>query len=341
MLKRRGVRSDELDDVLQETFVTIHRLLPAFEGRSTIETWLYSITWRIALDYHRQRRRRGEARGVIDEPSTEQPPVVALDQVHASFANVQEEDLDLLALHAIGGLSVSYLAELTGAARATIRSRLERGRSAVARAIGRPPAQIGRPPAQSDQVARFERMAATLQDRSDARPPVLRVLPCGQTCLSTLDDMIIVVWRGPCSTEALHLLIEVMIAHMQRWPEGIRYLSIVEATSTPPTREGRGLMSWIAKELGPSLTSTIGIVEGSTLMMAAASVVNASLFLARSPLNIRFFNELSAGVHALTRSKTPSAAQTLAHVQAMRTCMRPFQPQRDELSASPAISPQR
>jgi RNA polymerase sigma-70 factor (ECF subfamily) len=318
MLTHQGVRSDDLDDVLQESFVTIHRLLPTFEGRSSIETWLYSVTWRIASSYHRQRRTRRESPRVVDEPSNAPPPVIAFDRIHASFANVQEEDRDLLALREIGGLSISSLAELTGAARATIRTRLERGSNAVVRALSRSPAH-------DQQDAWFERMAARFQARPEAPAPVLHALPCGQICFSTLDDMIIAVWRGPTTAEALHLLTEVMIAHMQRWPEGIRYLSVVEATSTPPTREGRELMTWIAKELGPSLSATVGVIEGSALMTLAASVLNSSLFLARSPLKARLFGDLPAGVHAITRSGSPDATQTLAHVQAMRACMKPFQ----------------
>jgi RNA polymerase sigma-70 factor (ECF subfamily) len=43
---RRGVHPSDLDDLVQETFVTVHRLLPGFEGRSSLSTWLYSVAWR-------------------------------------------------------------------------------------------------------------------------------------------------------------------------------------------------------------------------------------------------------------------------------------------------------
>ncbi|MER2562727.1 MAG: sigma-70 family RNA polymerase sigma factor [Myxococcaceae bacterium] len=42
-LKRLGVREADLEDVAQEVFVVVHRRLPEFEGRSSIDTWLYGI----------------------------------------------------------------------------------------------------------------------------------------------------------------------------------------------------------------------------------------------------------------------------------------------------------
>src|SRR5690242_15550970 len=56
VLMRRGVRDEDLDDVLQETFVIIHRMLPTFEGRASLETWLHSVAWRVAAGHHRRRK---------------------------------------------------------------------------------------------------------------------------------------------------------------------------------------------------------------------------------------------------------------------------------------------
>ena len=53
-LRRYGVREADLDDVAQEALVTIHRRLGEFEGRSSIETWLHAVCWRMAVGYRRR-----------------------------------------------------------------------------------------------------------------------------------------------------------------------------------------------------------------------------------------------------------------------------------------------
>src|SRR5262245_7483674 len=53
-LRHLGVADADLEDVCQEVFVTVHRKLPEFEGRSKLRTWLYGICLRVASDYRRR-----------------------------------------------------------------------------------------------------------------------------------------------------------------------------------------------------------------------------------------------------------------------------------------------
>lgn len=311
ILAERGVPSADLDDVVQETFVTVHRLLPDFEGRSSESTWLHAVAWRVAAN-HRRRRRRAAGASLAPPPEEEADPLFSPNRVQASFERIADEQRDLLALHEIGGLSISSLAELTGNARATIRSRLERGRAALTRAIS------SRAP-RAKQRAWIDQMEQRFAEPSRAAPPpVLEVLPCGQGCLSTIDDIVIAVWRGQPSHQALQTLIETLMAHATRWPSGIRYLAVVERTSSPPTREGREISTWGARRLGPQLKAFATSVEGSALMMLVASLINTSLFLAREPLNVRFFVDLDATLAWLQQYGSVDLAKTLEHVDQMR-----------------------
>jgi RNA polymerase sigma-70 factor, ECF subfamily len=52
--RRLGVPDTALEDVTQEIFMVVHRKLPEFEGRSTLKTWLFSVT---RLIVRRQRSR--------------------------------------------------------------------------------------------------------------------------------------------------------------------------------------------------------------------------------------------------------------------------------------------
>jgi len=59
-LHRFGVPADQIDDALQEVFVTVHRRRFDFDGRST-KAWLYGIARRTASN-HRRASRRSERR---------------------------------------------------------------------------------------------------------------------------------------------------------------------------------------------------------------------------------------------------------------------------------------
>ena len=312
VLADRGVAPADLDDALQETFVTVHRLLPGFEGRSAIETWLYSVAWRTAANY-RRRGRRAVGRP-LPELSAEPDVSVSPDRVHASFAKVDQDMRDLLALHEVGGLSISSLSELTGNARATIRNRLERGRTLLKRAIAGGSLH-------DDQNVLIDRLERRLADPARVRcpPPRLRVMPCAKICLSMIDDVVIGVWRGPSSNDGLSALAEIVSDQAALWPDGVRYLSIVERTSSPPTREGRELTTWMAGRL--KLRAVAVTVEGSVLMTLVASTINTSLFLARTPLNVRFFNDLPVALAWLQQHGRLDSATVAEHVAQMRACL--------------------
>ena len=50
-----GDRS-EAEDLAQEAFLRLHRALPGFRGESSIGTWLYRTTTRLAIDHLRRER---------------------------------------------------------------------------------------------------------------------------------------------------------------------------------------------------------------------------------------------------------------------------------------------
>ncbi len=77
-----GVAEADIEDVCQEVFITVHRKLSEFEGRSALRTWLYGISLRVASDYRRRayvRRERAVAEPRDDSAGTasSQPDVRA------------------------------------------------------------------------------------------------------------------------------------------------------------------------------------------------------------------------------------------------------------------------
>lgn len=134
-LRHLGIKEADVDDVAQEVFVTVHRKLPEFEGRSKLRTWLYAICLRVASDH----RRRAY---VVRERVTDSPPIDTGERTGAepdlrveSRAFVQQllDALDddkraVLVLYEIEGLSMREVADVVGCPLQTAYSRLHAGR---------------------------------------------------------------------------------------------------------------------------------------------------------------------------------------------------------------------
>jgi RNA polymerase sigma-70 factor, ECF subfamily len=51
-----GIERADTDDVVQEVFITIHRRLGTLQQSSSLRSWIYGVTRRIASAYHRSKR---------------------------------------------------------------------------------------------------------------------------------------------------------------------------------------------------------------------------------------------------------------------------------------------
>jgi RNA polymerase sigma-70 factor, ECF subfamily len=134
-LRHFGIKEADVEDVAQEVFVTVHRKLPEFEGRSKLRTWLYAICLRVASDH----RRRAH---VVRERVTDSPPIDTGERTGAepdthleSRAFVQQllDVLDddkraVLVLYEIEGLTMREVAEVVGCPLQTAYSRLHAAR---------------------------------------------------------------------------------------------------------------------------------------------------------------------------------------------------------------------
>ena len=187
MLARRGVQRRDLDDVAQDAFVTIHRLLSEFEGRSSIETWLNTVTWRVAATHLRGTQRKREIPS--DETVSriaDQPTGVAgaSERLHAALGGLDEQQREAFVLHELSELSISELSEITGNARATIRDRIDRGRKAIGARLWRSFTNV-EAPEWLDQLA--PRSAARL---AQLHRPTPQHAICDGNAISVLDDIV-------------------------------------------------------------------------------------------------------------------------------------------------------
>ena len=58
LIRRIIGRREDVEDLLQETFLRVFRYLKEFEGRAKLSTWICTIAQRVATDELRRRQRR-------------------------------------------------------------------------------------------------------------------------------------------------------------------------------------------------------------------------------------------------------------------------------------------
>jgi RNA polymerase sigma-70 factor (ECF subfamily) len=120
------------------------RGLPRFDGRAAFGTWAYRIATNACLDELRRRRRRPEP-GL---PEVEQAPPAGAPGVDASvtdrltadaaLASLPPEFRAAVVLRDLCGLDYAEIAEVLQVPPGTVRSRIARGRAALAQALGEP-----------------------------------------------------------------------------------------------------------------------------------------------------------------------------------------------------------
>lgn len=56
--RRLGTPASAADDVVQEVFLVLHRRLPEYDGRASMQSWVYGILANTVRDYRRSFRRK-------------------------------------------------------------------------------------------------------------------------------------------------------------------------------------------------------------------------------------------------------------------------------------------
>lgn len=150
VLRRLGVRSSDVEDVWQETFIVVHRKLGGFQGRAQLRTWLSAIAVRVASDYRsRAYRRREQATDDLPEPGAaasqqdgllDQERRALLDRL---MSELKPEQREVVVLYEFAELPMQEVAEALGCPLQTAYSRLHAGRKALEQAARREAAKKG------------------------------------------------------------------------------------------------------------------------------------------------------------------------------------------------------
>jgi RNA polymerase sigma-70 factor, ECF subfamily len=131
--------ADQMNDVLQDTFVKAWAGLPEFRGEAALGTWLYRICYRICLDHLRRQRVRPVGAELADElaDATDDFDELALhDQVSAALGRLPVEQRAVLLLVDREGYDYESVAEALEVPVGTVASRLSLARAAMRRLLG-------------------------------------------------------------------------------------------------------------------------------------------------------------------------------------------------------------
>lgn len=131
-----GVRGANVDDVVQDVFIVVHRRLADFDGRKPIRSWLLAILVRVL----HQHRRKFVRYGMHDEFTDAADPTSGVGQLHkvankeagdlvrSILDSLDEDQRTVFVLAELEELSAPDIANIVGAPLNTVYSRLRLAR---------------------------------------------------------------------------------------------------------------------------------------------------------------------------------------------------------------------
>lgn len=123
------------EDLLQETFLQLHRARHTYMSPRPVKPWVYAIARHVALMYLRSQRRRKEA--VPDESLPDLPVPAEMESfadtatVHTLLGKLEHSGREELVLHHLMGLSFEEVGRIVGCAPGTAKVRAHRALKAL------------------------------------------------------------------------------------------------------------------------------------------------------------------------------------------------------------------
>jgi RNA polymerase sigma-70 factor, ECF subfamily len=156
--------AEDAADATQDTLLSVVRKLDGFRGEAAFTTWLHRIALNICYDHLRRAQRRPTLHRVVDDelpelelgaPVPDHADAVAEERtIAAALADVPEEFRVAIVLADVQDLPYEQIAGILDVPVGTVKSRVHRGRLALARALGLAPGEPQAPAPTSKDRAR-------------------------------------------------------------------------------------------------------------------------------------------------------------------------------------------
>src|SRR5882672_6804985 len=141
-------RHDEAEDLSQDVFLKLFKSLRTFDRRANFSTWLISVSRNLCIDHYRSMRREHDAvthdvDAALARVSGIDSPLAALERrdrvalLRAALDKLPPTLRSAVMLRDIQELSYHEIAEKLGVPEGTVKSRINRGRTELARQIAR------------------------------------------------------------------------------------------------------------------------------------------------------------------------------------------------------------
>jgi RNA polymerase sigma-70 factor (ECF subfamily) len=133
LMRHRISRREEADDLVQLTFLHLHRSRHDFRTGAALRPWLFTIALNLRFQHFRECGRRRETTVDVDSlevPGSSRSPQESMDEnraVRLALTKLPTDQRDVIVLHWLEGLSFAEVSEAVGASVNAVKVRAHRG----------------------------------------------------------------------------------------------------------------------------------------------------------------------------------------------------------------------
>jgi RNA polymerase sigma-70 factor (ECF subfamily) len=137
-LRRRVTGMSDVEDILQDVLLAMHRARHTYDPARPLEPWLYAIARNVTIDHARRRLARANWEVMVDElpdapGAVDAPYGPRLDEALGKLPTAQREAFEMLKLE---GLSVDAAAERAGTTPGALKVRAHRAYKTLRALLG-------------------------------------------------------------------------------------------------------------------------------------------------------------------------------------------------------------
>lgn len=137
----------DCEDLVQETFLRVHKSRQSYERIAKFSTWMYTIALNLAKSLYKKNQRMHKVSIHKDEgdpddfemmiedakilPDEQLHQKLSLEQLEKALMSLQNEFREVVILRDLQQLSYEEISDITGVPMGTVKSRINRGRAQI------------------------------------------------------------------------------------------------------------------------------------------------------------------------------------------------------------------